>query len=206
MKFEIQNLIFRQFLFHVWVVNHYSRKFSSRDFGKSDLWVIRCDWSVISRNDETIEHFNHKLKIKWCKLKIVQVLIIQSKISKAACSIFRRESKGIWMVRILGHLRIFELKKVGHLGFLTRDRYFEEKIRETEWFEFWAISDSHAYAFTWQHLLRWLFGLSRIPPRNGFQAKMFSCPSESFYRWECLYLIFNWKRDSYLYAVSPHHN
>ena len=52
------------------------------------------------------------------------------------------------IVRILGHLRILELKKVGHLGFLTRDRYFEEKIRETEWFEFWAISDSHAYAFT----------------------------------------------------------
>ena len=33
------------------------------------------------------------------------------------------------MIRILSHLRIFELKKVSHLRILTRDQYFEQKLR-----------------------------------------------------------------------------
>ena len=33
------------------------------------------------------------------------------------------------MIRILSHLRIFELKKVSHLRILTRDQYFEQKLK-----------------------------------------------------------------------------
>ena len=53
----------------------------------------------------------------------------------------------------------FRSEKVSHLRVLTRDRDFVP-------ISSWAISKLHAYAFTWQHLLRWLFGLSRIPPRK----------------------------------------
>ena len=44
----------------------------------------------------------------------------------------------------------FRSEKVSHLGVLTRDQDFEPVWS-------WAISKSRVYAFTWQHLLRWLF-------------------------------------------------
>ena len=34
------------------------------------------------------------------------------------------------MIRILSHLRVFELKKVSHLKVLTRDGYFELKLKK----------------------------------------------------------------------------
>ena len=82
---------------------------------------------------------------------------------KDTWSIFRRESKGFWLVRILSLLGIFELKKMRLLGFLTCDWYFEKKIKKTEWFEFWAISGSY-YAM-WSWFIRWLFVLSQGTPR-----------------------------------------
>ena len=39
----------------------------------------------------------------------------------------------------------------------ARDQYFEETIRENEWFEFWTISKSDAYVGTGHCLIRWLF-------------------------------------------------
>ena len=68
-------------------------------------------------------------------------------------------------LRILSLSRIFELKKVSLSRILTRDWYFEEKIRETKWFEFWAYSKSHAYAGTciW-HLPRTFWAYPRYPP------------------------------------------
>ena len=38
------------------------------------------------------------------------------------------------MIRILSHLKIFELKKVSHLKFLTRDQFFEQKLKR-----YWMI-------------------------------------------------------------------
>jgi len=49
--------------------------------------------------------------------KILRWLIIRRKI--------KLEAK---MIRILSHLRIFDLKKVGQLGILKRDQYFEPKF------------------------------------------------------------------------------
>ena len=57
----------------------------------------------------------------------------------------------------------FRSEKVSTLGVLTRDRDFEP-------FCSWAISKSHAYASTWQHLLRWLFEPSQGPPRILFSG------------------------------------
>ena len=50
-------------------------------------------------------------------------------------------------------------EKVNHLGVLTRDQ-------DSEPTRSWAIPKSHAYAFTWRNLLRWLFEPSQGPPRN----------------------------------------
>ena len=70
------------------------------------------------------------------------------------------------MIRILILLKIFELKKVSLLRILTRDWYFEEKIREIKWFELWAYSKSHAYAVTCFDIFQELFELTQDPSRK----------------------------------------
>ena len=92
------------------------------------------------------------------------------------------------MLRIWGHLRVFGLKRVGHLRILTRDLYSETKSKRN-WMRGslrWPkksskemvtredlLADLHTFAFTCQHLLRWLFGPSQRPsckwiPLNEF--------------------------------------
>ena len=60
-------------------------------------------------------------------------------------------------VRILSYLRVFGLNKWA--------REFWHVIVDFEPIWSWAISKSHAYASTWQYLLRWLFEPSQGPPR-----------------------------------------
>ena len=60
--------------------------------------------------------------------------------------------------------------------FLVRKFWDEQKFEEKwyprqRWFEFWAISESDAYDFTCQHLLRWLFWPSQRPPVCDFKYK-----------------------------------
>ena len=63
-----------------------------------------------------------------------------------------------WLLRILSHLRVSGLKK-------WAISEFWHVIVDFEPIWSWAISKSHAYAFTWQHLLRWLFEPSQGLPR-----------------------------------------
>ena len=53
------------------------------------------------------------------------------------------------LIRILRYLRIFKLKKVGHLRILTRDRFFEQKLKGI-----------------WSNLLWWPFELSQSTSRK----------------------------------------
>ena len=63
------------------------------------------------------------------------------------------------MHEISSHLRVLGLKKWAISGFW-------HVIVDFEPIWSWAISKSHAYAFTWQHLLRWLFEPSQGPSRK----------------------------------------
>ena len=59
----------------------------------------------------------------WSRVKILRRLTFFSSKIRRDIEI---EAK---MIRILSHLRIFELKKVSHLRILTRDQYFEQELK-----------------------------------------------------------------------------
>ena len=79
--------------------------------------------------------------------------------------------------------KIFKYAEVLEMAQKVIEGGFKQSISRIEFlFEFWAISEfsvwkselsrtldswkkSHAYASTWQHLLRWLFEPSQGPPR-----------------------------------------
>ena len=77
---------------------------------------------------------------------------------------------------------------------LTRDQIFEQKLKKTKRFEFWAISRSHPFSYMWHWLLRWLFELSQ-----GYPALIKMISETVYYKRICsknlrkwIKIIVNW--------------
>ena len=96
--------------------------------------------SAITCQNSEMAHFFRPQTLRWLKIE-------------EAVNISNQD-----FVRILSYLRVFGLKKWAISEFWLVVVDFEPIWS-------WAISKSHAYASTWQHLLRWLFEPSQGPPR-----------------------------------------
>ena len=119
-------------------------------------WVslkIRLETVITCQNPELAHFFSSKI-LRWLKIRII---FASNPIS----------------LRILSHLRIFELKKWANSGFWHMINISSRNFRETQLIEFWAISGSHACSNMWQISFDDFLSYLRVRPVSGLLRSNF---------------------------------
>ena len=135
-----------------WLKNHW-RRYVSRGVISTRLWDdSTSSWLKISITCQNFEmaHFSRPKNLRWLKIRSMQYLeyIFFSNFEPS---------------------RSLRSEKVNHLWVLTRDRQFEPTRS-------WAISNSHAYDFTWNIPPSMTFwAILRYPPSRTKHCGLFRC-------------------------------